>query len=117
MTTTIKAATPIRRDWAMKRGADFHRTIKLKESDGVTVKVTTDYSMTMTIKSAQNGETYATLTVGSGITHTPSAGQFNIDIVAATIDGYDFATALYEVQITDASGGKDIPFMGEIVLT
>jgi hypothetical protein len=54
--------------------------------------------------------------VGSGITHTPSAGQFNLDLTAAVIDGYDFASAIYEIIITDASGGKTIPFMGEIVL-
>jgi hypothetical protein len=112
----IKAEAPIQRDWKMKKGADWHRTIKLKESDGVTAKNTTGYSMSMTIKAAPNGETYATLSVGSGITHTPSAGQFNLDLTAAVIDGYDFASAIYEIIITDASGGKTIPFMGEIVL-
>jgi len=118
MALAIKAEAPIRRDWKMKKGADFHRTIKLKESDGVTVRNTTGYSMTMTIKSAPNGETYATYITGLGtnITNTPGAGQFNIDVTAATIDGYDFASAVYEVQITDALGGKSVPFVGEMVL-
>jgi len=116
MAIAIRTEPPIKRDWRMKKGADWHRTIKLKESDGVTAKNTTGYTMTMTIKSAPNGETFATLSIGSGITHTPSAGQFNIDVTAAMIDTWDFATGVYEVQITDAGGGKTIPFMGEMVL-
>lgn len=117
MTTVIRAEPPIRRDWNMKRGADFHRVIKLKESDGVTAKNTTGYTMTMTIKAAANGETFATYAIGSGITHSPASGQFNIDVTAATIDPYDFSSAIYEIVITDSGGGKTIPFMGAITLT
>jgi hypothetical protein len=116
MATTIKAEQPIRRDWKMKKGADFHRTIKLKESDGVTVRNTTDYAMTMTIKASPNGETYASLSIGNGITNSPASGQFNIDQTAAQVDLFDFASAVYEITITDSSGGKSIPFMGELVL-
>jgi hypothetical protein len=116
MTTVIKAEQPIRRDWKMKKGSDFHRTIKLKESDGVTVRNTTGYAMSMTIKASPNGETYAALSIGNGITHTPSAGQFNIDQTALQIDLFDFSSAVYEIAITDSSGGKSIPFMGEMVL-
>jgi hypothetical protein len=116
MSTVIKAEQPILRDWKMKRGADWHRTIKLKESDGVTVRNTTGYSMTMTIKATPNGETYAALSIGNGITNSPASGQFNIDQTAAQVDLFDFSSAVYEVAITDAVGGKSIPFMGEMLL-
>jgi hypothetical protein len=110
--TTIKSALPITRDIRQKRGADFHWTIKLKENDGVTVKNTTGYTSTLTLKRGQNGETYATITA----TNSAASGQFNYDIAAATVDGYDFSSADYEVLITDASGGKTIPFVGTFVL-
>lgn len=110
--TTIKSALPITRDIRQKRGADFHWTIKLKENDGVTVVNTTDYSSTMTLKHGQNGETYATITA----TNSPASGQFNYDITAAVLDAYDFASAEYEVQIVDSSGGKTVPFVGTFVL-
>jgi len=110
--TTIKSALPVTRDIRHKRGADYHLTIQLKENDGVTAVDTTDYESTMTLKNGQNGETYATVTA----TNSPASGQFNYDITAATLDGYDFASAEYEVQIVDSSGGKTIPFVGTFVL-
>ena len=111
MTTIIKEP-PITLDWSMKKGQDFHRTILLREDDGVTVINTTGYSMTLTIKSAPNGETYATVTA----TNSPANGQFNLDITAAVIDGYTFSNAVYEVQLVDSSGGKTIPYMGNLTL-
>ena len=116
-TTAVRTELPIKRDWNMTRGSDFARTIKLKEADGVTVRVTTGYAMTMTIKASPNGETYATLAIGTGITNTPSSGQFNISIPAATNAAYDFSSAVYQIIITDASGGITIPFVGNIILS
>lgn len=116
MTTAIRAEMPVKRDWNMKRGADFARTIKLKEADGVTVRNTTDYDMTMTIKASSNGETYVTLGIGTGITNTPTSGQFNIIVTAAQNTLYDFSSAVYEIIITDDAGGVTIPFVGNIVL-
>jgi len=112
MTTTIKAAMPVTRDIRQKRGADFHWTIRLKENDGVTVQNTTGYSSTLTIKAGQNGETYATINA----TNSPSSGQFNYDITALTIEGFDFGSAEYELLIVDNNGGKTIPFIGQFVL-
>lgn len=109
---TIKAAMPITRDIRQKRGADFHWTIKLKEDDGVTAVNTTGYSSTMTIKNGQNGEVYATITA----IHSAASGQFNYGATAATLDGYDFSSADYEIQIIDSGGGKTIPFVGAFVL-
>ena len=116
MTTVIREIPPIRHDFTWKQGADWNVTIKLKEDDRVTVKVTTDYEMTMTIKSAQNGETYATLIIGTGIEHTPAAGQFNISRTAAEIAAYDFTAAVYDIIIEDDLGGKMCPFYGEIMV-
>jgi len=115
MAEIIRATPPVRRDTKFKRGADWHWTIKLKEANG-TAKDTTNYDMVMTIKSKANGETYDTLAVGAEITHTPGSGQFAIELLAATIDAYDFSTAVYDVIITDASSGKTCPFYGEITV-
>lgn len=112
MTTVIKTKPPVTRELRQKRGADFHLTIKLRESDGVTVKNTTGYTSTLTIKAGQNGETYATITP----TYSPASGQFNYDITAAVLDTYDFSSGEYEIQIVDNSGGKTIPFIGSFVL-
>ena len=116
MTTTIQGEMPIRLDWRMKQGADFSKTIELYEDDGVTPKNTTGYAMTMKVKSAPNGETYDTLTIGSEITHTPSAGRFVILRNAAAVDAYDWGNAIYDIIITDASNGKTCPFYGEIAM-
>ena len=117
MTVGISGELPFRRDWKMKRGADWGRAIKLREDDGVTVINTTSYSMTMTIRAGANGETYATLTIGSGITNTAAEGLFTLGLSAAAVDALDFATAEYEIQITDAGGGKFVAFVGELVMT
>ena len=115
MAETIRATPPIRRNTRFKRGADWHWTIKLKEANG-TAKDTTDYDMVMNIKSAANGETYDTLVVGTEITHTPASGQFALELLSTTIDAYDFSTAIFDVIITDASGGNTCPFYGEITV-
>lgn len=109
---TIKSALPVTRDIRQKRGADFHWTVRLKENDGVTAVNTTGYSSTLTIKNGQNGEIYATITA----TNSAASGQFNYDITAAMLEGYDFSSADYEAQIVDSSGGKTIPFVGMFVL-
>ena len=117
MTTVIRETPPIKHDFTWKQGSDWHATIKLKEDDRITAKDTTDYAMTMTIKSAPNGETYDTLTIGTGmIVHTPAGGQFNINRTAAQIAAYDFTSAVYDIIIEDASGGLTCPFYGEIVV-
>lgn len=113
----LKEAMPIRRDTKMKQGADWHWTIKLKEADGVTAKNTAGYSMTMTIKSAPNGEVYDILTIASGkIVHTSASGQFNLNLTAAQIALYDFSSAYFDIIIVDAGNGNTCPFYGNIIL-
>lgn len=112
MTTKIKTAMPMTYNVQHKRGADFHKTIKLKEDDGVTAKNTTGYSSTLTIKSSQNGEVYAVVAA----TNSPASGQFNYDITAAALAEYEFANAEYEILIVDDSGGRTIPFIGQFML-
>jgi hypothetical protein len=116
MTTVIQEEMPIRRDITkMKRGSDWHWTIKLKENDRVTPKNTTGYTMTMTIRSGANGEVYDTMTIANGkIVHTPASGQFNLNLTYTLIDGYDFVEAEYDIIIVDNAGGRTCPFYGSV---
>lgn len=116
MAQIITGATPIKRDYKIKRNKDFNLTIQLRENDRVTPKVTTGYTITVTIKSGQNGETYDTWAIGTYITHTPASGHFSISVPASALIAYDWANAEYEIQITDAGGAKDVPFIGSMTL-
>lgn len=97
------------------RGADWAGcAFKLCENDGNTPIVTTDYTAEFVIMESENGETYTTLTIGSGITHTPAQGTFNIDMTAAVVATLDFKTAIYKFIVTDDGGGKTPLFMGRL---
>ena len=96
----------------MKRGSDWSWTIKLRENDGVTPKDTTNWALTLTIKSASNGDVYDTLIIGDGITNTPASGQLNIDRPYSTINGYKFTTAIYDLIYVDASANHRCIFYG-----
>jgi len=80
---------------------DWNWTIKLRENDGVTAKVTTGYAMTMTIKSNSNGEEYDVLTIDDGITHTPASGQFNLKVPYSDVNEYQFTSAIYDLIAVD----------------
>lgn len=104
MTDTIEPF-PITKNIQVARGGDWHMTINLFEDDKVTPKNTTGYTMTVTFMSAHNGEIYDQLTIANGkIVHTPASGQFNLNLTAAQIDPYDFATAVHRITFTDGSG-------------
>ncbi len=116
MAQIITGATPIKRDYKIKRNKDFNLTIQLRENDRVTPKVTTGYSMTVTIRAGQNGEVYATWTTSDYITHTAASGTFAISVPASVLIAYDWANAVYEIQITSNTGAKDVPFEGTMNL-
>lgn len=109
-----KTKLPVRRDIEMKRGADWSWTIKLRENDGVTVKDTTGYTMTMTIKSSANREEYDVLTIGDGITHTPASGQFNLKITYSDVNEYEFTSAIHDVIVVNPAGDHICYFYGNI---
>jgi len=120
MTTRIEDEEyPVTHDLPpMLRGSDWIGfAFQIMEDDNVTPKNTTGYSAEMVIaEEGWNGETYATLTVGSGITHTPSQGLFNFSIAKATVDGYNFRTAVYKINVTDSSAGITCFFMGRVFI-
>lgn len=109
----IKSNQPIKKKFVFKRGADFDFTIKVKDNL-TTAKDTTGWSAAMTIRDKQNGTTYATLSVGSGITHTPANGLFVIHIASTTVDAYTFHNAEYDLILTESGGAKKCPFYGDI---
>jgi hypothetical protein len=102
-------------DMTLTKGGDWSETINLYEDDGETPQDTTGYDMVMTIKSA-GGDTYDTLTVGDGITHTPALGQFALAISHTTLDTYTFATAERRVIVTDATGTKTVLIIGTVTV-
>lgn len=109
-----KQKLPVRRDIEMKRGADWNTTIKLRENDGVTVKNTTDYTMTMTIKSSSNGDVFDELTIDDGITHTPASGQFNLKVPYSDVNEYQFTSAIYDLIVVNADGDHVCYFHGNV---
>jgi|SRR3990172_13444887 len=116
MTIEIEAL-PIIHNITLVKGGDWHETINLYEDDRVTPKNTAGYEMEMTILSGPNGETYDFLdtVVNTRITHTPSSGQFNIDLEAAEIEAYDFLTAVRKVILIFDTGDQHmVLIMGQV---
>jgi len=109
-----KTKLPVRRDIEIKRGMDWNWTIKLRENDGVTAKVTTGYAMTMTIKSNSNGEEYDVLTIDDGITHTPASGQFNLKVSYSDVNEYQFTSAIYDLIAVDTDSNHVCYFYGNV---
>jgi hypothetical protein len=100
---------------AIIRGADWVGfSFQHMEDDNVTPMDTTGYDAEMIIAESENGETYKTLTVGDGITHTASQGLFNITMDYTAVAELDFSTAVYKIIITDSGGGKTPYFMGRL---
>lgn len=96
------------------RGADWHWGFQLMEDDNVTPIVTTDYTCTVEIKESENGETYMTLTNGSGVSMTASTGTFSVDITDTQVDALPFKTAIFKVILTDDLGDKTPLFIGNL---
>lgn len=110
-TQTITAPMPITRNLKWKRGADWSMTLRLKEDDG-SIRDTTSYSATMTIKASQNGETYTSIAA----VNTAAEGKLYFAITASNIGALDFGHAVYDIIITDALGGKTCPLVGDLEL-
>lgn len=93
-------------------GADWHWSFQLFEDDNVTPLDTTDWVCHIYLMESENGEPYATLTNGSGITMTAATGLFNVDISDTTIDTYNFKSCIMKVIMTDDTGDKTPYFLG-----
>lgn len=98
----------------MVRGANWHWAFQIMEDDNVTPVNTTSYVCTVYIMESPNGDTYATLTNGSGVTMTAASGLFNVDIDDSVIDTYPFKTAIFKVIMTDDTGDKTPLFLGTL---
>lgn len=97
------------------RGADWIGwAFDLMEDDNVTPINTTSYTAQMIIMESWNGETYKTLSIGSGITMTALSGLFNISLSKTDIDDLNFRTAVYKLIVTDDNGGMTPYFMGKL---
>lgn len=120
MTTRIEDEEyPVNHDLpTMIRGSDWIGfAFQIMEDDNVTPKNTAGYSAEMVIaEEGWNGNTYGTLTVGDGVTHTASQGLFNFSRAQANVDAYKFRTAVYKIFVTDSGGGVTPYFMGRIFI-
>ena len=113
--TIENESLPIIHNITLIKGSDWHETINLFEDDKVTPKITTDFTMEMTIISGPNGEIYDFLSVENNrIVHTPSIGQFNIDLEAAEIEAYDFLIAERKVILKETGEGQVVLIMGQV---
>ncbi len=99
---------------AFVHGADWNWAFQLMDDDNVAPINTTGYACVMTIKASLNGETYAALSIGSGITMTAANGLFTFLIDDAAVDAYDWTTAIAKIVITDDLGGKTPLFVGDL---
>lgn len=102
-------------DIELLRKSDYHETILFTEDDGATPKDTTDWKLTLWIEKAANGEELDMLeTDGTRIVNTPSNGQFNLNWTAAEVDAYDWATAIYRIQLDYGDENKQVFRKGKI---
>lgn len=95
-------------------GTDWHWSFQLFEDDNVTPVDTTSWVCHVYLMESENGETYATLTNGSGVTMTAASGLFNIDISDTTVDTYNFKSCVFKVVVTDDTGDKKCYFLGRL---
>lgn len=96
----------------IKIGQDYEFTIEMLD-DNDDPRDTTDW--TMQIKGRENnanGEEVFNLTVGSGITHTPAAGKFQIKISDTITSTFNVSKIAWDCLVTDANGDKTFPFEG-----
>ena len=97
------------------RKGDYRETFLFYEDDGVTPKNTTGWLMTMWITKGPNGEEFDTLTTdGVRIVNTPASGQFNLNILKAEIEAYNWTTADYRIGIDYGTGVYQVWRMGKI---
>jgi hypothetical protein len=106
---------PVRIDLPdMVKKADWHWAFQMMDDDNINPNNTTGYTIEMEFKKSQNGEVYDTFALGDGITMTAASGLFNIDLDYATVDSYDWQSAVYKIIVIDDTGGRVPLFIGSI---
>ena len=96
----------------IKIGQDYEFTIEMLDDNDATQDTT---GWTMQIKGRENnanGEEVFDLTIGSGITHTPAVGKFQIKISDTLTALFTVSKVAWDCLVTDANGDKTYPFEG-----
>jgi hypothetical protein len=93
---------------------DFYLTAVYQDASGAPINLT-GYTATFALASNYNGATVITLTVGSGITITPSTGTINLH---ATYSQTAISEGTYvgELMITSGGGVETSLLKGNIVV-
>lgn len=93
-------------------GADYEFSLQILD-DNDAAQDTTGWDMTIKGRATDvNGEVVFTLTVGSGITHTPAQGKFDIKITDTVSASLNIPYVSWDCKITDADGDITYPFEG-----
>lgn len=115
MTKTLTGPTPL--NVTLKPipiGEDYRFTLRIKDDNG-NVTDTTDWDMDIIFReNNKNGETVFTLGVGSGITHTPGIGRFDVHITDTQTLLIDVSRLAWDMKLTDADGLIWYPMEGVV---
>ena len=93
-------------DIIIEQGADLSLDIDWKDTDGNLFSLGSGYTAAMKIKERDGGTQIASLTNGSGITLASVSPNINIFIAYGTTAGYDFETAVYDLELLNTSTDK-----------
>jgi hypothetical protein len=94
-------------------GADWGWAVKIKDDNREAID-TTDWTARMEIRETYGGELIIALETGSGIINTAAEGLFSIDLTGAQTSDFLARQVVYDLFITDDSGGVTCPFRGPI---
>ena len=98
----------------VKKGADYSFTIEMLD-DNDAAKDTTGWTMQVTGRDAgANGDELFSLTVGDGITHTPSQGRFVVKIAKTITATLPATRIVWDCAVTDSNGDVSYPFEGTL---
>lgn len=95
-------------------GMDYRFSLQILDDNGDPYD-TTGYDMTIKGRAMdENGDVLFTLSVGSGITHTPAQGKFDIKISNTVSAAINVPYVAWDCKIEDASGEFTFPFKGTL---
>jgi hypothetical protein len=96
----------------IKVGSDYEFTIEILD-DNEAAQDTTNWTMELKGRTPNaNGEEVFSLSVSSGITHTPAEGKFAVKISNAITSLFNVSKIVWDVKITDSNGDITFPFEG-----
>ena len=107
-------AAPIPTSVIIDQARDFYLTTVYQDSTGTPINLT-GYTATFALANSYNGAIVLTLTVGSGITITPSTGTINVHATATQTSITD-GSYVAELVITSSANVKTSLLKGTIVV-